>query len=262
MLESPKKKKSENPKDSKISRATILTFVSLVLAVGVIVVAAVATNRSKKNELPLPSTDNQPSNTQKPENKLPEEKVPEEDNEQEETEKPKPAEKTDAPAESGDGDEQVENTLPSFILPVSGVLSSKHDPTLQVFSNTMNDYRVHLGIDIATDASAPVYAAADGTVSKVWKDSLMGYCMAIEHSGDCFTIYKNLSETLPEGIAEGTKVRAGQLVASVGESAMVEIADEPHLHFEMTVADLAVDPLEYFDEKSLESLSIDASYEE
>ena len=90
----------------------------------------------------------------------------------------------------------------------------------------------------------------------------MGYCMAIEHSGDCFTIYKNLSETLPEGIAEGTKVRAGQLVASVGESAMVEIADEPHLHFEMTVADLAVDPLEYFDENALASLDIDASFEE
>ena len=261
MLESPKKKKSENPKDNKISRATILTFVSLILAVGVIVVAAVATNRSKKNELPTPSTNEQPQNTQKPNNKEFEETDPVEDTKKEEENKPKPAEKTDAPATS-DGDEQVENKLPSFILPVSGVLSSKHDPTLQVFSNTMNDYRVHLGIDIATDASAPVYAAADGTVSKVWKDSLMGYCMAIEHSGDCFTIYKNLSETLPEGITEGTKVRAGQLVASVGESAMVEIADEPHLHFEMTVAGLAVDPLEYFDERSLESLSIDASYEE
>ena len=86
--------------------------------------------------------------------------------------------------------------------------------------------------------------------------------MAIEHSGDCYTIYKNLSETVPEGIAEGISVRAGQLIGSVGESAMVEIAEEPHLHFEMTVADLSVDPLEYFDEESLETLKIDASHGE
>ena len=42
---------------------------------------------------------------------------------------------------------------------------------------------------------------------------------------------------------------------------MVEIAEEPHLHFEMTVADLAVDPLKYFSEDALRSLTIDASYE-
>ena len=90
----------------------------------------------------------------------------------------------------------------------------------------------------------------------------MGYCVAIKHSGDCYTIYKNLSEIIPEGISEGASVRAGQLIGSVGESAMIEVAEEPHLHFEMTVADLSVDPLEYFDEKSLESLQIDASHGE
>ena len=73
---------------------------------------------------------------------------------------------------------------------------------------------------------------------------------------------KNLAKELPDGIAEGVTVRAGQLIASVGESAMIEVADEPHLHFEMTVADLSVDPLEYFDDKALESLKIDASHGE
>jgi len=42
---------------------------------------------------------------------------------------------------------------------------------------------------------------------------------------------------------------------------MVEVAAEPHLHFEMTVDDLEVDPLEYFSEDALKSLTIDASYE-
>ena len=74
--------------------------------------------------------------------------------------------------------------------------------------------------------------------------------------------YKNLDPVIASGIAVGTNVTQGQLIASVGESAMVEIADEPHLHFEMTVADLMVDPLEYFDDKALESLNIDASFGE
>ena len=42
----------------------------------------------------------------------------------------------------------------------------------------------------------------------------------------------------------------------------IEIAEEPHLHFEMTVSDLSVDPLEYFDEKALEALGLDASHGE
>ena len=125
----------------------------------------------------------------------------------------------------------------------------------------MQDYRVHLGIDLSTKADAPVYAAADGKISKIWVDTLMGYCIAIKHSGDCVTVYKNLAETLPEGIAEGVSVRSGQLIATVGESAMVEVADEPHLHFEMTVGDLAVDPLEYFDEDALATIKKDTVVE-
>ena len=147
------------------------------------------------------------------------------------------------------------------MLPVSGTLSSSHDPDLQVFSPTMNDYRVHLGIDLVTREKATVYSAADGTISKIWVDPMMGYCMAISHSGNCVTVYKNLAEDLPAGIKEGATVRAGQMIATVGDSAMVEIAAEPHLHFEMTVGDLAVDPLEYFDENTLASIKVDASHE-
>ena len=175
---------------------------------------------------------------------------------EEPTEKPTEPESTEPNATEKPTDKpssSVGNKLPSFILPVSGNLSREHDPALQVFSPTMQDYRVHLGIDLSTKADAPVYAAADGKISKIWVDTLMGYCIAIKHSGDCVTVYKNLAETLPEGIAEGVSVRSGQLIATVGESAMVEIADEPHLHFEMTVGELAVDPLEYFDESALES---------
>ena len=116
-----------------------------------------------------------------------------------------------------------------------------------------------MGIDIATEEAAPVYAAADGTVSKIWKDELMGYCIALKHSGNSYTFYKNLSEDIPTGIKEGASVRSGQVIANVGDSALIEVAEEPHLHFEMTVADLAVDPLAYLNETALKSLDLNAS---
>ena len=224
-------------KNKRINRSYLFTVLALVVALVVIIAAAIASNRSKEpTKLP---DDSGNKITERPTEKP--------------TEKPTEPEVTEKPTGSVGGSVSTGNKIPTFILPVSGKITNKHDPTLQVFSPTMQDYRVHIGVDLATKENAPVYAAADGKISKIWVDTLMGYCIAIKHSGDCVTVYKNLAETLPEGIAEGASVRSGQLIATVGESAMVEIADEPHLHFEMTVGELAVDPLEYFDESALES---------
>ena len=236
-------------KNTKINRASLITALLVIVALTVIISVTVASNRSKK-KVEEPKDTKAPVDTMVPnDTQSPVVETPPTDT--------KPVQK---PVDTGSS--QVENKLPSFVLPVSGVISKKHDPSLQVFSNTMKDYRVHLGIDIVTDEASPVYAAADGKVDKIWEDPLMGNCIAVKHSGDCYTIYKNLAADLPDGIAEGTSVRAGQMIATVGESAMVEVAEEPHLHFEMTVADLSVNPLEYFDEKALETLKIDASYGE
>lgn len=240
----------EKLKNIRVNRASVIGVSALVLAVGVIVSATVISNKSK-NKTPIPDNTDKPhvSDTEDPTDSEPDTDLPE-DTKAPETE-------TDKRPVS----RPVEDKVPSLLLPVSGALTSKHDPTLQVYSNTLGDYRVHLGIDITTNEGASVYSAADGKVERVWKDDMMGYSIALKHSGDCYTFYQNLSETLPEGLVEGATVRAGQLIGTVGDSAMVEIAEEPHLHFEMTVADLLVDPLEYFSEDALRSLSIDASYE-
>lgn len=158
-------------------------------------------------------------------------------------------------------DADVIEKVPALSLPVSGVLSSKHDPELQVYSPTMDDYRVHLGIDINATDGAAVYAAADGTVERIWEDPMMGYCIAIAHGADSCTVYKNLAKTVAEGVTEGATVKGGQLIGAIGDSAMLEIAHEPHLHFEMTVAGIQVDPLKYFADDALAVLSTDDGYE-
>ncbi len=239
---------SQKFKNSGVNRATVITAVLLVAAIVTIVAVTVASNRSKDDQkTPLPKDTEKV--TQKPETDPPATEPPV-------TTPPK----TDPPA--GNVSTPVGDELPALSLPVKGMLLKGHDASVQVYSTTMNDYRVHLGIDVLTEESAPVYAAADGKISKIWEDVKMGYCIAVQHSGELVTVYKNLGEELPEGISEGASVRAGQLIATVGNSAMVEIADEPHLHFEMTVGGLSVDPLEYYDEAALTSLGIDSSFGE
>lgn len=236
----------ERLKNLKINRTAVVSACVLVVAVVIVCAVAISNNRTKDT----PPVDNGRApvtqGTDKP-------STPEDTTKKPETNKPTVEQK---PTPST----PVDDSLPSFVLPVSGSLSKKHDASNQVFSDTMNDYRVHLGLDIVTEESASVYAAADGKIERIWEDVRMGHCIAIKHGGDCYTIYKNLSKALPEGIAEGVSVRSGQLIACVGESAMIEIAEEPHLHFEMTVNNLSVDPLEYFDEDSIKTLNIDASY--
>ncbi len=236
----------EKIKNLKINRTALVSACVLVAAVVIVCAVAISNNRTKDK---TPIDDNRPpvtEGTDKP-------STPQNTDKKPEINKPT-VDNTPTPSTP------VDDSLPSFVLPVSGSLIKKHDAANQVYSDTMNDYRVHLGVDIVTEESASVYAAADGKIERIWEDVRMGNCIAIKHGGDSYTIYKNLSKVLPEGIAEGVSVRSGQLIASVGESAMIEIAEEPHLHFEMTVNKLAVDPLEYFDEDSIKTLNIDASY--
>ena len=217
----------------KENKAVYITAISILLAMIMIVAAVVATNRNKQTtpSVTTPKATTTTTTTKKP-------------------------------ALTDDPTSDVGSKLPSFSLPVSGKLSNVHDSELQVFSPTMNDYRVHLGIDILTAEETPVYAVADGTVMQIWEDVRMGQCIAVKHNGDAISIYKNVSAEFPNGIIEGATVRAGQQIATVGSTAMVEIADEPHLHFEMTVGGLSVDPLEYFSNGDVETLSKDTAFEQ
>ena len=62
-------------------------------------------------------------------------------------------------------------------------------------------------------------------------------------------------------LQKGMTVRQGQLLGTVGDTAMVEIADEPHLHMEMTVKGLQVDPLDYFSAAVIATLAEDTAFE-
>lgn len=144
-----------------------------------------------------------------------------------------------------DSDPELPTVTPIvWYMPVDGsYLSKGHDLTKQVYSQTMNDYRVHSGVDLQVSLGADVMAAADGVIETIYKDPFEGTCIRIAHKDGYVSVYKNLSPNLPEWLKEGDSVMGGQTIASVGESAIIEISDEAHLHYELYLNGKAIDPL-------------------
>lgn len=152
----------------------------------------------------------------------------------------------DSNTDTGEQTDTNTNTLPTFSLPVSGEISMDYSDSVHVFSPTMNDYRTHLGVDISANLGDEVLAVADGVITNVWDDPFMGTCVSIEHSGNAVSIYKNLDPEVNDGVIIGASVKSGDVIGAVGESAMNEIAEEPHLHYELKVDGKHVDPKKHF----------------
>ena len=139
----------------------------------------------------------------------------------------------------------------NITTPVSnGWLLKGYDIDMPVYSLTMNDYRVHTGVDILSSPGEPVMAIADGTVQNIYNDPMMGNCISISHSGGLVSYYMGLSDEVCDGITEGAPVFCGQNISSIGDSTLIEIAEEPHLHFELKKDGQYVDPMGYFSYKS------------
>ena len=137
------------------------------------------------------------------------------------------------------------DVLPNFIAPVAGMVTKSHQVDVPVYSLTMNDYRTHCGVDIVSTSGSAVCAAADGKIAEIWEEPMMGVCLSIEHTGGARSIYKNLAPQLPDGVVVGASVKVGDRIAAIGESALMEVAESPHLHYELEIDGVCVNPADY-----------------
>jgi murein DD-endopeptidase MepM/ murein hydrolase activator NlpD len=111
------------------------------------------------------------------------------------------------------------------------------------YNQTTRDWRVHNGIDLAAEDNAPVMAAADGEVYTVYEDDSMGTTVVIRHTGGYTTKYSSLAEE--PAVAPGDQVTMGQVIGTVGTTALVEAAMGAHVHFSVTHLDVLMDPAEF-----------------
>jgi len=132
---------------------------------------------------------------------------------------------------------------PTFEMPATGDIIRGFAEDNLVFSDTLQEWVTHPGIDIQADRTTVVKAAADGTVSAIKNDPRYGLTIIIDHVNGYQTVYANLLSS--EFVKVGDKVTGGQSIGTVGNSAAFEIVDPPHLHFEILKDGTPVDPTLY-----------------
>ena len=111
------------------------------------------------------------------------------------------------------------------------------------YNQTTRDWRTHNGVDIAAEEGTEVMAAADGQVYTTYEDETLGYTVVIRHEGGYTTHYSSLAQDLQ--VQAGDTVKLGDVIGTVGSTALVETALGPHVHFSVTHQDVPMDPAEF-----------------
>lgn len=128
-----------------------------------------------------------------------------------------------------------------YMTPLAGALGLEYSADALVFSETMDDWRAHAGVDFLAEIGDTVCAIGDGMVTDFYYDELTGHTMEITHPDGCISVYCGLNETV--FVETGQTVLAGDVIGTVGDDIPFESAEDPHLHLEVIVDGRRIDPL-------------------
>lgn len=124
---------------------------------------------------------------------------------------------------------------PVMSIPVSGKFARNYG---WVQSSITGTKTFHEGIDIETEAGAPVRAALDGQVITVDETQSLGRVIEIQHQNGLSTVYGTMGEIL---VQVGQSVRQGEIIGKTGK---IKSTGKGQLHFEVRENGKAIDPLE------------------
>lgn len=127
-----------------------------------------------------------------------------------------------------------------LLRPVEGDVVQGYSMDKLAFNPTTRDWRTHAGTDLAAPEGSAVRAVADGCVLSVFDDDMLGRTVTIEHADGYVTHYANLAEDVT--VQAGDEVEAGQVIGSVGKTALGEVGSESHLHFAVYKNNVPQDP--------------------
>ena len=99
----------------------------------------------------------------------------------------------------------------------------------------------HTGVDLAAPYLSPVYSTAPGTVSFTGVKGDYGRVVDITHAHGIVTRYAHLHRIL---VALGQKVTAHALIGELGSTGR---STGPHVHYEVLVDGVALDPAKFLE---------------
>ncbi len=143
------------------------------------------------------------------------------------------------------GGEVVDVSNNTYIVPMRDYTIQKDYSASELqYNDTLKQWEIHKAIDFLAGEDLDVMAVADGTVSNVYTNYLEGTVVEITHSNGVISVYKSLSSDSVT-VASGDKVSAGTVIGKASDSMAQELNNGAHLHFEMTVNGVKVDPNDY-----------------
>ena len=164
-----------------------------------------------------------------------------------------PAKPEESKANNGDkaisAIKMEEPKMETMVVPVFGTAYTEFSEEVLVYSKTLDQWSTHTGIDIKAEEGSPVRAAMNGVVEELVNDPQLGLTIIINHGGEVYTKYSNLS-TL-DLVSINQNIKKGDVISGVGKTALYEIADDPHLHFEVSKEGKNIDPKKYLPKQSL-----------
>lgn len=125
-----------------------------------------------------------------------------------------------------------------YLLPINSNVVKDYSDGDMVYSETMNDWRVHNGIDIGGKEGENAIAVQDGKVIEVTSDDIWGDVVVIQHGNGLKVRYSGVKAT----VKNNEKVEQGQVIGTVSVIPMEE-KDGIHVHLETEVDGKTVDPV-------------------
>ncbi len=98
---------------------------------------------------------------------------------------------------------------------------------------------LHAGLDIANRVGTPIVAPARGRVTSVGWQNAYGNCVVIDHGNAITTRYAHMQSY---AVKEGQVVNRGEIIGTIGNTGR---STGPHLHYEVRVAGVPVNPMRY-----------------
>lgn len=130
-----------------------------------------------------------------------------------------------------------------YAWPAGDKIIKDFSDSVAVKSKTMNDWRVHNGVDFSVEKGGNVHAIQSGAVLAIYNSSLWGTIVEIDHGAGITARYCGLAEDCR--VTANDVVEKGQVIGVVDEMP-VESADGYHLHLEILKEGVICDPFEFF----------------
>lgn len=133
----------------------------------------------------------------------------------------------------------INGMFESFSKPIEGSIAREFNINELVYFEAIEEWRTHQGVDIKPSGNLVVKSTYDGVIEEINNSSIMGYEIVINHGNEIKTVYSCLSSV---SVKVGDTVKNGDKIGTLGLIENIEMAEEPHLHYEILVKNENYDP--------------------